>query len=438
MKATSRERYRASLARWLRPVRAFVGTRGGPAAFSHVVGAMRGRRFPIGAPEEHLRAAMDWLRAAQDATGVGGVSAYYDLARGEWVPAYPETTGYIVETFFDYAARVGRNDDRDRAIRMADWLLGLQFGDGSFPIGPLWPHWERQPIVFDTGQILHGLVRALEETGNEAYREAGRQAGDWLARVQEPDGSWVRYAYLTTPHTYSSRVSWALLRLNQVCPTSSYREAGYRQLAWTAAQQQSDGWFQNAAFSPDQDPLTHTIAYTIRGLLEGGLLLGDERLVGAARRAADALKDRQLCDGSLRGTYGSGWVSRVTWTCLTGNVQMAQIWLRLYELTADRSYFDAAVAANRFVMATQPRRTGLSWIDGGIAGSYPIQGDYQSFQIVNWAAKFFVDSLLLEEALRVRRANVHRAGPAGGASDSAAHCRVSSMEGVSVIGGGER
>lgn len=398
----NREQSRAIVAKWVRPVRAVIASRGGGRTLSVLTTCLRGRRYPTVSNLEHIRAAMDWLCAAQDATGSAGVSAYYDFVRGGWAPAYPETTGYIIPTFFDYAARTGDNRFRDRAIRMANWLLGLQLGNGAFPIGPLWPRWLRTPIVFDTGQIIQGLVRAYQETGNSAYLDAGRRAGDWLVQVQDEDGSWRRYDYRDVVHTYNARVAWALLLLALVACEDKYLVAGLRHLRWCTSQQQIDGWFAGASFLPCEDPLTHTIAYTIRGLLEGGLILGDEELILAARKAADRLNLRQVEDGYLRGTFGSGWRSQVTWSCLTGDVQMAQIWLRLYQLTGDRAYLDAGVTGNSYVKETQVRWTGLAGIDGGIAGSYPIQGEYQPFQIVNWAAKFFVDSLLLEDAILAR------------------------------------
>ena len=33
---------------------------------------------------------------------------------------------------------------------------------------------------------------------------------------------------------------------------------------------------------------------------------------------------------------------------------------------------------------------------GGIPGSYPINGNYASYKLINWATKFFADALLLK------------------------------------------
>lgn len=46
---------------------------------------------------------------------------------------------------------------------------------------------------------------------------------------------------------------------------------------------------------------------------------------------------------------------------------------------------------------TQNLKSLNSGIRGGIPGAFPIYGWYAPFSFPNWAAKFFVDSLMLEE-----------------------------------------
>src|SRR5687767_10751398 len=61
-------------------------------------------RSAPGDPEQSLRAAIDWICRAHDASGDGGVARSYSLAyhpffrRRGWMPSYPETTGYIIPT----------------------------------------------------------------------------------------------------------------------------------------------------------------------------------------------------------------------------------------------------------------------------------------------------------------------------------------------------
>jgi rhamnogalacturonyl hydrolase YesR len=118
---------------------------------------------------------MEWLCRAQDATPDDGVSGAYDLVADTWYPSYPETTGYIIPIFFDYAARTGDDAFRARAVKMANWLVSLQMECGAFPEPP-WIEPKGQPIVFDTGQIIHGLVRAYEETDDPRFLNAASRA----------------------------------------------------------------------------------------------------------------------------------------------------------------------------------------------------------------------------------------------------------------------
>src|SRR5262249_28683165 len=81
----------------------------------------------VGAEEsdlEHLAAAIDWLCRAQDVRAgkadAGGVSAGWSFEDG-WLPSYPETSGYIVETFVAAARVLERSDLIDRAQRIIDW-----------------------------------------------------------------------------------------------------------------------------------------------------------------------------------------------------------------------------------------------------------------------------------------------------------------------------
>jgi hypothetical protein len=46
-------------------------------------------------------------------------------------------------------------------------------------------------------------------------------------------------------------------------------------------------------------------------------------------------------------------------------------------------------------MSTQNGETRNPGLRGGIKGSFPFDGDYGRFEVLNWATKFFVDALLL-------------------------------------------
>jgi hypothetical protein len=69
----------------------------------------------------HIREAMNWLLRAQNMTSDHGVSEAFHMYHG-WLPSYPETTGYIIETFLDYYQFTEETIFRDRALDMANWL----------------------------------------------------------------------------------------------------------------------------------------------------------------------------------------------------------------------------------------------------------------------------------------------------------------------------
>src|SRR5262249_55521680 len=90
-----------------------------------------------GTPEEHLYAAMRWLCRAEDMAQGGGVARGYTLKyqstykKAGWLPPYPETTGYIIETFYDFGARTNQATYAERARRMAKWESEVQMESGA-------------------------------------------------------------------------------------------------------------------------------------------------------------------------------------------------------------------------------------------------------------------------------------------------------------------
>ena len=116
-----------------------------------------------------------------------------------------------------------------------------------------------------------------------------------------------------------------------------------------------------------------------------------------AKKSADALLELQEKDGSLKARYDSKWRPAVNWCCLTGIAQVAIIWFRLYGVFHEKKYLHAALKANDFLCNQQPQDAKNSGINGGMAGSFPFNADYEPNRYLNWATKFFIDSLLLEK-----------------------------------------
>jgi len=384
-------------------------------------GYLRVPRREAGNPAESLRAAIEWICRAQDATGDGGVARSYALAyltffgRRGWLPSYPETTGYIIPTMFDYAKMTGRGDLVERAVRMTDWECDIQLSNGAVQGGTI--DAPGTAAVFNTGQVLFGWIRAYQETGRQRYLDAAIRAGDFLLSVQDPDGAWRKalggFASTgLTSYTYNTRSAWGLQMLGDATGRRAYHDAAVRNVEHALTEQLPNGWFRNNCLYDPVRPLVHTIAYALRGVLEIGIATGETQFVSAARRGADELLMRQREDGSLAGRYNERWEPAVRFSCLTGVAQMGTVWARLYDATADEKYVPGLQRANRFLQRVQWLGTGNPGLDGGISGSFPLHGRYNHFQVLNWAVKFFADSLMFELAIeRTRRRPAHRAEP---------------------------
>ncbi len=344
----------------------------------------------------HLEAAIDWLCRAQDRRDgerdAGGVAAGWSFEDG-WLPAYPETTGYIIETFIAAAPLLGRPELERRAARMIDWELSLQGPDGAFP-GHFGEPGSR-PVIFNTGQIMHGMLAGHLALGRDDCLEAAVRAGHWLARHQGADGAWHDYEHNGIPHVYNTRATWALLATGRVAGEASLVDAAKAHLEWALARREGDGWFRENAFTPGQAPFLHTIAYAIRGLLECGRLLGDERYLSAAEDAAAVLAGCQRADGWLAGAYGQGWRPAGTYCCLTGLAQMVLDWQRLDQIRGDARFAGPARLGLDYLESLHRLEDPADPVRGGVAGSYPIWGAYSRFEFPNWAAKFFADALIM-------------------------------------------
>ncbi|QBQ54487.1 prenyltransferase/squalene oxidase repeat-containing protein [Nitrosococcus wardiae] len=347
--------------------------------------------------QTHLEAAIAWLCQAQDVRNekpdAGGVSAGWSFEDG-WLPSYPETSGYIIETFIAAAEVLHRPDLLDRVQRIIDWELSIQNAEGSFPGHFGEP--SSRPVIFNTGQIIHGMVAGYIHLDREECLEAAVSAGHWMVACQDEDGCWRKNVHQGVPHTYNTRAAWALLRTALIAEDPTLKQAAIRNLDWALTQQTENGWFATNAFTPDKIPFTHTIAYAIRGLLESGLLLGDERYIASAEKAAMALARAQREDGWLAGTYDNGWVPKAGYCCLTGLAQTTIIWQRLGQARGTSElqlHIDRALRYLKQCHRTTPYGRPEA---GGVAGSAPIWGRYSMFEFPNWAAKFFADALMME------------------------------------------
>ena len=351
-------------------------------------------------PEAVAAANIQWLVRSQDCSIFrdGGSARDFSLVHG-WASSYPETSGYIVPTLIDYADRTNDPALLDRARTMLDWLVAIQFPEGGFQGGKI-DGTPRVPVTFNTGQILMGLAAGVRRFG-DAYLDPMNRAAAWLCDSLDADGCWRKHP---TPFAapgekaYETHVAWGLFEAARVNPDAGFGEAGLRQVRWALTKQAANGWFASNCLENPEQPLTHTIGYVLRGVIEGYRLAGEADLLQAAERTADALLGVMEADGRIAGRLDDNWQPAVDWVCLTGSVQIAACWFLLHAITGKQAYADAARLANRYVRRSV-HLEGDPDVLGGVRGAFPVNGHYGRFEYLNWAAKFCADAQLMESDL---------------------------------------
>ena len=316
-----------------------------------------------------INSAIAWLLNIRNK----GFPAKYSILHGMGND-FPETTGYIIPTLIKY--------NKPACIKAGDWLIEIQNEDGSFGTD----NNLQDKKIFDTSQTIFGLLSLYKETSDRKYLDSAYLAADFIVKNQEPNGSFIKYAYNNIPHSYYTRTAYALLLLDK----DKYQKSAERNIRWTISNQQENGFFSHSSFNKNESSPLHTIAYTIEGILKSGIILNNQNYISVAKKSADMFLNKELYS-----FYDSKWNIKDSSKCLTGMAQISIIFLNLYEITKDIKYLLNAKKINRYLKKKQIHSK-YKLIDGAIPGSYPINAKYMPFSYPNWSAKFFIDSLVLE------------------------------------------
>lgn len=357
-------------------------------------GGYQKKKFSLPQKTEAMHKAARWLAHNQQHQADKGFSTYY-IAEGH-TSSYPETSGYIIDSLFAYSGKYKAGLEA-QLLQCADWLLKIQKASGGWQAGYVADN--KPEVVFNTGQVMRGLLAAYKTMQDERYLQACRRAGDWLAAIQEMDGSWQAYASMNVKRTYDSYVSAPLVQLYLATREESYRLAAEKNCYWIIdTQQQPNGWFANAdnTIAYNDRPILHTIAYTIDGLLDCGLMLQNDVFVTSAKKAADELLKLFRQQGALSGRYDKHWHASQYMIC-TGCAQISIVWSKLYKHTKQEVYRAAASDMNSQLLAIQALTNGLGPdVEGALQGSFPLWGKYEPFAFPNWATKYLLDALMYE------------------------------------------
>jgi uncharacterized protein YyaL (SSP411 family) len=339
-----------------------------------------------------IQKSLRWIKQSQDKINSGGVGCY-EFYR--WTKGYPEVTGYIIPTFWDCYHVLGDKALKERAISMADWELSIQKEIGG---------WEgyyegdnQPPVVFNTGQVIRGLIRTYRETNEEKYLESAIKAADWIVNTQDEDGSWTSTNYKNMKRVYDTYVSAPLAQLWEITKENKYAQSAIKNCEFAISHQHENGWFDlcDNTLLNNEAPVTHTIAYTIDGLIETGLILKKNIFINAGKKAADALLHKHEILSFLPARLDKDWKKKANYVCNTGVAQTGIIFMRLYEIEGDPRYINAALKMVDFLSYIQDLNGIGKYRKGGITGSYPVWGMYCPLKYPSWASKYFIDLVLM-------------------------------------------
>jgi hypothetical protein len=125
------------------------------------------------------------------------------------------------------------------------------------------------------------------------------------------------------------------------------------------------------------------------------LLISNDSLISASRRAADQLLNDFAAHGALAGGYGPGWTPDRSFRCQTGDAQVGLVWLSLARATGRDDYRRAAQGIAEQIARTQWLSPfAPAGVRGAVSGSVPLWGPYLRFAYPNWSAKFFADLVM--------------------------------------------
>ncbi len=343
----------------------------------------------------HLGVTADWLLRSV-AKGRGGSCAHFSPLRG-WSKPYPETTGYLIPTLLAMEPWLPNRGLARTAEQLGQWLLSIQFEDGAWQGGLYHPGVSARASVFNTGQILKGMAGLYRATQDSRWLDAALRGAGWLAGGVNEQGQWGHRDYMadTTP-SYYTHVAWPMLEVWKLTQDQKLRDAADRVLRFVVSRRQPNGTFLGWGFTEAGPAFTHTIAYTLRGLLEAARLTGDWSAYGEP--AVDALewlrRRADLTGGRLSGAYDQDWKPTRWYSCLTGNVQIAICLLEWESRVHDLRIVNAAAKLTDYVCAAQSIRSVWPSIRGAVGGSKPLYGRYITLRYPNWAAKYHCDALM--------------------------------------------
>lgn len=312
-----------------------------------------------------------------------------------WSNPYPETTGYIIKTFDCLIEDFNYKSLETYSNEMGEWLLSIQNSDGSFQ-GGLYSLNNSTKSVFNTAQILIGLRSRFEISNDKRFLYSGIKATKWITEQIDENGLILNNAYQQGfMPSYYTRVCWPMLLFSEHF-TNTTNNKIKKVLDLISSRQLDNSFIKQSGFKPNKPAFLHTIAYTIRGFLESSDYFTDGCYFDKAELLSEKLLNIHGITKRLNGEYDKNFKYKRKYRCLTGEAQIAIIWLKIYQKNYDARYLNAALKIIDNLSKEIPK-SNLLLKSGGLAGSKPYYEKYMRLRQPNWASKFYIDAIIERE-----------------------------------------
>ncbi len=277
---------------------------------------------------------------------------------------------------------------RKLALKQLSFLKSISNKDGSY-----WQSIDnKEPIVFDTAQIVLGLLSIVPMLKDpESLLARIKLSADWLGVQLDDEGEFTAHNYVESYNpSYYARIAWPMASA-ELIKYSKPRTKTKNLISRIAKLQQENYAFDKAGFHPRQAAFTHTIAYTLRGLWECAEILNDRKLKKRVRKSLNTLTELILKKNKVAGSYTASWRGDYSYICASGNAQLAIIYLLLYETSGHKRNLSPLEHLLGPLIKNQRKHL----VNGGaVPSSIPIRGKYQRMKYTNWTQKFYCDALL--------------------------------------------
>ncbi len=348
---------------------------------------------------DHIGAALKWFKSSLMPDG--GASAKYSMMSHQLTQAYPMSTANwvpVLTRIKQFYPEIYQQEINvpELTRELVNWVIRTQRRDGTFPAS-FGDYMNQAPRVFNNGMIIHSLLDYHNARGGSDLVEACISSADWLLKVQSNDGSWRQFTY----HQLSSNTitAAALIRLAAITGDKKYHIAGENNIRFALSLQKPNGYFAGNGFDSTPSAYTITIAYAIAGILDAGILTGNDEWKNQALNGLVPVLNLVNKAGFLFGEIDENFESSSSFSCLPGNSLLAITAYKLATITGNNDLKMKADLLTDYVKGKQ-MASKIPQIDGGISGSWPISGNYSSYEIPSWSIRYFVEAVMMQDAMK--------------------------------------